>query len=107
MSEVQTGRLPLADLIDAVRGELQRAAAEARNAELQFEVQDVNLEVEVAATGTKGVDGGIKLWAFTLGGKASKSDTATQTVTLKLGAVNKTGGKFHVSDLSSEHLRKE
>jgi hypothetical protein len=107
MPEVQPGRLSLADLIDAVRGELQKAATEARDAELQFDVQDVTLEVEIAATGTKGIDGGIKLWAFTLGGKASKSDTATQTVTLKLGAVNKAGGTFHVSDLSSERVRKE
>jgi hypothetical protein len=76
--------LPLSDLIDAVRGELRAAAVAAKGSDLQFEVQDVTIEVQVAATGTKGIDGGVKLWALTLGGKVSKSDTATHTVTLIL-----------------------
>ena len=99
--------LPLADLIDAVRGELRDAAAAARGADLQVEVQDVTLEVEVVATGTKGGEGGVKLWAITLGGKASRTDTATHTVTLKLGAVDDKGNKFHVSNLSSAPIRRE
>src|SRR5215468_1127785 len=99
--------LPLSDLIDAVRGELRTAAIAAKGSDLQFEVQDVTLEIQVAATGSKGVDGGVKLWALALGSKVSKSDTATHTVTLKLGAVNASGNKFHISDLSSEPVRRK
>src|SRR3712207_3485683 len=104
MPDPQPG-LPLSDLIDAVRGELRAAAETAKGADLQFEVQDVTLEVQVAATGTRGIDGGVKLWAVTFGGKASKSDTATHTVTLRLGAVSASGNKFRVSDLSSSPIR--
>lgn len=106
MSEPPPG-LPLSDLIEAVRVELRAAAFDGRDSDLQFEVQDVTLQVEIAATGTKGVDGGVKLWAVNLGGNASKSNTSTQTVTLKLGAVNSSGSRFRVSDLSSKPVRQE
>ena len=107
MPEVQPGRLSLADLIDAVRGELQKAATEARDAELQFDVQDVTLGVESAAAGTKRDEGGIGLCAFTLSGRRQVGSRPSRTVTLNLGAVNKAGATFHVSDLSSERVRKE
>ncbi len=74
--------IPLADLIDAVRDEMEEAAVRARRSRLQFEVQEVGLELEVATTGTKGVDGGLKLWVLTAGAKASRQNAATQKVSI-------------------------
>lgn len=99
MSQPEQG-IPLADLVEAVRGELELAAARARRSALQFEVQDVALEVEVATTGTKGLDGGLKLWVLTVGGKATRENAATHKVTLNLSAVTPEGVKFRVSDLA-------
>ena len=61
------GSIPLADLIDAVRGELEESAGRALNQDLQFEVQEVNLEVEVVTTGTREGQGGLQIWVLTLG----------------------------------------
>ena len=61
--------IPLADLVDAVRGELEAAAGHARHQNLQFEVQDVQLEVEVTTTGTRETQGGLRVWVLTAGGK--------------------------------------
>ena len=106
MADQQPG-IPLADLIDAVRGELEAAALKAVDQKLQFEVQDVQLEVEIATTGTKGAEGGIKVWVVNIGAKGSKSDANTQKVTLKLGPVSTDGTKFKVSDVTAKPIRRE
>jgi hypothetical protein len=106
VSEQEQG-IPLADLIEAVRDEMEEAAARARHRRLQFEVQDLQLEVEVATTGTKGVDGGLKLWVLTAGAKASRENAATQKVSIKLSAVSPDGSRFRVSDLASRPVPDE
>jgi hypothetical protein len=106
MANQQPG-IPLADLIDAVRGELEAAALNAVHQKLQFEVQDVQLEVEIATTGTKGAEGGIKVWVVNIGAKVDRSDANTQKVTLKLGPVSPDGTKFKVSDVTAKPIRRE
>jgi hypothetical protein len=106
MANQQPG-IPLADLIDAVRGELEAAALNAVDQKLQFEVQDVQLEVEIATTGTKGAEGGIKVWVVNIGAKVDRSDANTQKVTLKLGPVSPDGTKFKVSDVTAKPIRRE
>jgi hypothetical protein len=91
--------IPLADLIDAVRAELQASAEAARDEQLQFEVQEVELDVEITATGTREGSGGLKIYVLNLGAKASSTDTAVHRVKLKLGAVGRDGTKYHVSDV--------
>jgi len=98
--------IPLADLVNAVRAELETAAVNARNQQLQFEVQDVQLEVEVMTTGTREAAGGLQVWVLTVGAKGSKANTATQKVTLNLSAVTPDGTKFRVNDISSKPIRR-
>jgi hypothetical protein len=99
--------IPVADLVNAVRAELERAAVEAREHQLQFEVTDVQLEVEVATTGTRTAEGGLKLWVVTIGGKGSKENAATHKVTLNMSAVTADGTKFRVSDVSEQPIRQQ
>jgi NTP-dependent ternary system trypsin peptidase co-occuring protein len=106
MAELEA-RIPLADLVNAVRAELETAALSARNQQLQFEVQDVQLEVEVMTTGTREAGGGLQVWVVTVGAKGSKANAATQKVTLNLSAVMPDGTKFRVSDISSAPIRRK
>jgi hypothetical protein len=106
MAEPESG-VPLADLVNAVRAELETAAVNARGQQLQFEVQDVQLEVEVTTTGTREAEGGLKVWVLTVGAKGSKANAATHKVTLNLTAVTSEGTKFRVSDVSSKPTRRK
>jgi hypothetical protein len=105
MAESDPG-IPLADLIDAIRAELETAAVNARDQELQFEVEGVQLEVEVTTTGTREAEGGLKVWVLTIGASGSRANTASQKVTLNLGAVGRDGSRFQVSDVSSRPIRR-
>ena len=106
MAESEPG-IPLADLVNAVRAQLETAAVNARGQQLQFEVQDVQLEVEVMTTGTREAEGGLQVWVLTVGAKGSKANAATQKVTLNLSAVTPDGTKFHVSDVSPKPIRRK
>ena len=87
--------------MDAIRGELQTAAVNARDQQLQFEVQDITLEVEVTTTGTREAKGGLQVWVVSIGAGGSKAKTAAQKVTLNLNAVTADGSRFRVSDVSA------
>jgi hypothetical protein len=100
-------RIPLADLVNAVRAELETAALDARDQRLQFEVQDVQLEVEVTTTGTREAKGGLQVWVVTAGVKGTKANAASQKVTLNLRAVTEDGTKFRVSDAPSKPIRQK
>lgn len=106
MTERESG-IALADLVNAVRAELETAAINARDQQLQFEVQDVQLEVEVTTTGTHEAAGGVKVWVLTIDAKGSRTDAATHKVMLKLSPVTARGAKFRVSDMSAQPIRRE
>jgi hypothetical protein len=93
-----TPGLELAALIDAVRSEMQMAAARGRGQALQFEVQEVNLDVEIAATVAKEANGGIKIWVLMAGGKATKADAATHRINVKMTAIDEEGNRFQIAD---------
>lgn len=98
--------IALADFVNAVRAELEAAAVKARDQQLQFEVQDVQLGVEVITTGTREVEGGVKVWVLTIDGKGSRANAATHKVTLNLSPVTAEGTKFRVSDVSARPIRR-
>jgi hypothetical protein len=93
--------IPLSDLIEAVRSELETAAAQAKERSLQFEVDNIELDVEIATTGTREAAGGIKVWVLSVGAKASKASSSSHRVKLSLGAVTTDGKKYKVSDVPS------
>ncbi|MGD9705179.1 MAG: trypco2 family protein [Acidimicrobiia bacterium] len=98
--------IALADVIDAVRAELETAARRAIDQPLQFDVEDIQLEVEVTTTGTREAEGGIKIWVLSLGAKGSKTAGGSHKVSLRLSPVSKTGAKFKVSDISKPVRRR-
>lgn len=105
MTEHQS-RIALADLVDAVRAELETASVNARNQQLQFEIQDIQLEVEVTTTGTREVEGGVKVWVMTMGAKGSKTNVGTHKVSLNLSPVTAEGTRFRVSDMFARPIRR-
>ena len=102
-----TDRIPLAALIDAVREEMLVASRTGSGKELQLEVEEVNIEVEIAVTAGKKGEAGLKVWVLTAGGSVSREDVSTQRVSLKLSARDQTGNRFNVKDLQAKSIPRD
>jgi Trypsin-co-occurring domain 2 len=97
------GKLPsLADMIAAVRRELNSAQAVGAEESIQFRTGPVELEFEVASTRSGG-QAGMQLWVLTLGGKGELAHASTQRIKLTLHPVNpQTGQDFQISETRKE-----
>ena len=64
----------------------------------------MELELEVAVTRTRGVEGGVQIWVLTLGGKLERERANTQRIKVTLQPVDRfTGGQDAViGDTSQE-----
>ena len=89
--------LPLADFIEALRVEL-RAAALAKDPQLQFNVGPVNVEFTLMTHHEGGGKAGIRFWVVEAGASASRASESTQKVTLVLTPVTASGESWQVAD---------
>jgi Trypsin-co-occurring domain 2 len=96
MADEPTG-VPLADFIGALRAEL-RAAALAKDPQLQFNVGPVTVEFTLMTHREGGGRAGIRFWVVEAGASASVADESTQKVTLALTPVTASGDAWQVAD---------
>jgi Trypsin-co-occurring domain 2 len=81
--------IPLADVIRQLREEMLTAVEAGKGHGLRFEVQDIEVELQVVATkggsGELGGEGGVKLWVIgKAGGKVAAEYSSSQVHTVKL-----------------------
>jgi hypothetical protein len=100
MTDEPTG-VPLADFIGALRAEL-RAAALARDPQLQFNVGPVSVEFTLVTRHEGGGKAGIRFWVVEAGASASVASDSTQKVTLALTPVTASGDPWQVADAVNE-----
>lgn len=93
--------VPLADFIGALRTEL-RAAALARDPELQFNVGPVTVEFTLMTHHEGGGKAGVRFWVVEAGASASVANESTQKVTLELTPVSASGEPWRVADETDE-----
>lgn len=74
----------LSDLIEDLRGELQKAAAKGSGQALVFEIEKAELEAKVSVSREGSADGKVQFWVVSAGGGYKKGGEQTQTVTLTL-----------------------
>ena len=72
----------LADAIEYLRRELGESISKGNDAEVQFDLGPIELELEVKAEKQKGVEGGVKWWLVS--GKAGAKTASAVTQKLKL-----------------------
>ena len=93
----------LADTIAAVRRDLSAAQTAGLGQAIQFRTGPVELELEVAVTGTRDVKGGVQIWVLTLGGKLEQERANTQRIKVTLHPVDRfTGKEAQIGDISQE-----
>ncbi|MER5383229.1 trypco2 family protein [Streptomyces sp. NPDC002688] len=88
----------LVEAIRSLRNELIDAMTEAKDEQIRFRVESVDLELNVAVEKKAEAGGGVKFWVASIGGKGSHSSTATHTLKLHLEARTSTGEEVFTRD---------
>jgi hypothetical protein len=78
------GKIAIADAVDALREELEEAIQEGFAQSLQFELDQIELELHAGFTKSGSAGATVKWWVVELGAEGSVESTATQTVRLTL-----------------------
>jgi Trypsin-co-occurring domain 2 len=76
--------IELSTLINDLRDELERSVATAEGRAVQFELESVELEVEVAVEHTGEGGGKVRFWVAEIGAQAALNHGSTQRVKLAL-----------------------
>ena len=78
-------RIQLAEMIQLLRNELKRAQDLSESEDLQFIMEQVELELQIALESSKSAEGGVKFWVINAGGAFEKSGAITHTfkITMK------------------------
>lgn len=88
--------VPLAEMIQALRRELEKAQKSAAGQSITFTTEKVELELKVAVTRSKKGGGGIDFYVK-VGGEYVKGDETAHTFKLTLLPVSSTGGRVSVN----------
>ena len=85
--------IQLSEMIQELRKEIIESTNKGLQESIVFEVEKVELEIEVAVSKSKEGSGGIKFWVVTIGGKKGSSNTQTHTFKITLNPKDKTTNK--------------
>lgn len=93
------GLIKLSDAIENLREELRLAQKKGKNQSLQFDLQSIELELEVIAEGESGVSGKVNWYIFGGGVDSKVKDASKHKLKLILKAVDASGQPIQVSKL--------
>lgn len=83
----------LAEAIEQVRAELQRAATAGTGQLIAFKPASVELSLEVAFERKGSADTGVRVWVVSAGARGELRAAQTQKITIKLEPVNPATGQ--------------
>jgi hypothetical protein len=95
------GRIPLADMIEALRAELYEAVARSRSAGIQFGIEKLNVELSVQVSRSAEGSAGIKFWVVSAEAGAKTSATDIHKVQISLLPVDAAGKRITVSSATT------
>jgi hypothetical protein len=105
--DLEAGGIPLAEMIQTLRRELETAREHAKGESIAFQMEKVELELEIALSRRKQGQGGVEFWVVKAGGEIEKSGATTHTFKLTLTPIGGGAEKLKVSsDDSGEMSRK-
>jgi len=83
----------LAEAIEQVRAELQRAATAGASQPIRFKPSSVELSLEVAFERKASADAGVRVWVVSAGAKGELCSARTQRITVTLQPFNPATGQ--------------
>lgn len=91
--------LELAAVVDEIRTQLTSSVERSNGQRIQFLVEDIDVELNVAVTQSDSVGGGVKLWVLNADGTRSDSANTSHRVRVTLKAQDTTRGEsLQISD---------
>ena len=91
-------KIELSKMLGQLRKELLDTRWEGRDSDLKFLIEDIEIELQIAATEEVVGGGGVKFWVFNAEAKIDASEVKTQKLKLKLKPVGPDGKEIPVSD---------
>ena len=85
--------IPLGEMIDTLRKELQDAMDKGKDQPLRFEMEKVELELQVCMTKSGNVEGGVAFWVLRVGGSKGSEAMISHTFKLTLLPVDAKGNR--------------
>ena len=100
--------IPLGEMIETLRQELQIAQAQGTGQPISFEIDKVELELQMLVSRKKSGDGKIAFWVLSVGGGLESRGESTHKVKLSLSPVSsRTGARVKVSGEPEQPLSRE
>ena len=94
-----TSEIPLAEMIETLREELQIAKERGKGRSVAFEIEKVELELKVAVSRKTKAEGGVAFWVVKAGAAVEGTNDTIHTFKLTLSPVSpKSGGRLIVRD---------
>ncbi|MEI2808627.1 MAG: trypco2 family protein [Albidovulum sp.] len=76
--------IELSEMIGQLREELLKARGESEGSDLKFQVEDIEIELQLVTTKAAGAKSGVKFWVINAEANANASQANTQKLKLKL-----------------------
>jgi len=89
--------IDLADAVQALRGEVERAVAAGHDQQVKFEAIDIKMEFQVGITRSAEAKGGVKFWVLDLSGTGKYAREAIQRVSVTLRPTLADGTTVHIA----------
>ena len=103
-----SGDIQLAEMIQTLRSELEKAQAASKGAEIKFKTEKVELELQVAISRKTTGEGGVEFWVVKAGAEHERSTATTHSFKLSLVPVNAiTGKRVLVADESEDPISRD
>lgn len=83
--------IPLYEMIQTLRSELQAAMLQGEGQNLRFQVKEIELELLVAVARERKMGGGIKFWVLDATGEQRAAEHVTHKFKLKLEPISSDG----------------
>ncbi|MCO5993911.1 trypco2 family protein [Actinoallomurus rhizosphaericola] len=90
--------IELAQLLTALRSEIDRARISALDQDVRFRINSIDLELQVAVEKSAEANAGVKFWVISIGGKAAAKSVGTHIVRLSLNAETASGEQVLTGD---------
>jgi hypothetical protein len=108
MADGDVIKVPLGEMIETLRQELQGAQARGEGQSVAFEIDKVELELKIVVSRKTKGEGKIAFWVLSAGGGLERAGETSHTFKLSLSPVaSGTGGRIKVRGESKQPLNRD